>query len=53
LELIQEWLQIHISILERWESRSFFGYPCFAESQAYAQTLAKILSISVPTPLAP
>jgi hypothetical protein len=26
LELIQDWLSIHISILERWESRSNFGF---------------------------
>ena len=26
LELIQEWLQVHISMLERWEARKSFGF---------------------------
>jgi hypothetical protein len=26
LELIQEWLQVHISILERWEARKSFEF---------------------------
>jgi hypothetical protein len=48
LELIQDWLNVHISILERWESRNNFGFSQLSESSSYAQTLAKILSISVP-----
>jgi hypothetical protein len=38
---------VHISILERWESRSYFGFAALSESASYAQTLAKILSITV------
>lgn len=33
--------------MERWESRSYFGYGQISESASYAQTLAKILSIMV------
>jgi hypothetical protein len=48
LEVIQEWLNIHNNIMERWESRNNFGYAHLSESASYAQSLAKILSIMVP-----
>jgi len=39
---------MHSNLLERWESKKYFGFNLLAQSAAYANTLAKILSIFVP-----
>ena len=47
--MISEWLTVHENILERWESRKYFGFRHISQSEVYSLTLAKILSISVPS----
>lgn len=39
LDLVQEWVNVHESILERWESKKFFGYQLFCQSVSYANVL--------------
>ena len=40
----------HTSILERWESKKYFGFSAMMQSTQYSTTLAKILSVAVPMP---
>lgn len=47
LDLLLEWLHIHSNILERWESKKYFGYALIMASETYANTMAKLLSVSV------
>ena len=47
LDLLLEWLHIHTNILERWESKKYFGYALIMASETYANTMAKLLSVSV------
>ncbi len=49
LELVTEWLTVHENFLERWESRKYFGFKQIAQNEIYSLTLAKILSVSVPS----
>lgn len=37
-----------MNILERWESRKYFGFERISQSAAYSETLASILVINVP-----
>ncbi len=37
-----------MNILERWESRKYFGYDRIGKSAAYSETLASTLVISLP-----
>lgn len=37
-----------MNILERWESRKYFGFERIGQSAAYSETLASILVINVP-----
>lgn len=48
LEIISEWLNVHMNILERWESRKYFGFDRISQSTAYSETLASILVINIP-----
>lgn len=48
LEVISEWLNVHMNILERWESRKYFGFNRIAQSAVYSETLASVLVINVP-----
>lgn len=48
LEVIAEWLNVHMNILERWESRKYFGFERIAQNASYSETLASILVINVP-----
>jgi hypothetical protein len=48
LEVIYEWSVMHVNLLERWESKKYFGFQLMTQSQSYANTLAKILSLSFP-----
>lgn len=45
LEVLLEWLQIHVNTVERWESRKYFGFASLVQSISHANTIAKILSI--------
>jgi hypothetical protein len=47
LDILQEWLTTHTSILERWESKKYFGFSAMMLSSHYSTTLAKILSLTV------
>lgn len=48
LDILQEWLTTHTSIMERWESKKYFGFSAMMQSAHYSTTLAKILSLSMP-----
>lgn len=48
LDLIHDWVLIHVNILERWESKKYFGFKLMGQNANFAQTFAKILSITVP-----
>ncbi len=37
-----------MNILERWESRKYFGFDRISQSTAYSETLASILVINIP-----
>ena len=39
---------MHVNVLERWESKKYFGFPLLSASDLYATTFAKILTITVP-----
>jgi len=48
LEMISEWLNVHINILEKWESRKYFGFDKISSNATYSETLASILVIKLP-----
>lgn len=47
LDLLQEWVNIHESILERWESKKFFGFSQFASNANYSAVFGQIIGIVV------
>lgn len=47
LEMISEWLNVHMNILEKWESRKYFGFDKISQNASYSETLASILVISI------
>jgi hypothetical protein len=48
LDVLYEWCVMHVNLLERWESKKHFGFSLMSQSQPYANTIAKLLSISFP-----
>ena len=46
-------MNIHESILERWESRKHFGFPVFLQNAPYSAIFTQILGIVVQTPEQP
>lgn len=48
LDLVMEWNLVHVNILERWESKKYFGYALLSQSREYAQMFARILTITLP-----
>lgn len=48
LEVVNEWMILHVNTMEKWDSKKNFGYQLMTQSGGYANSLAKILSISFP-----
>ena len=47
LDVLQEWVNIHVNILERWESKRYFGYSMMCKSESFANTISRIVTITL------
>ena len=50
LDILLNWVKVHESIFERFESKKFFGFQLFALSHQYANAFKSILGLYMPTP---
>ena len=50
LDILFTWTKIHESILERFESKKYFGFSNFAMSPHYANIFSALLGLVVPHP---
>jgi len=49
LDVIDTWMKIHEEFLTRYQSKKYFGFTLFLQSQDYAKAFQQILSLTVPT----
>lgn len=50
LSVLQEWANVHESILERYESKRFYAFHLFTGSQYYANVLTQMVGIVISQP---
>ena len=50
LTVLQEWVNIHESILERYESKRYYAFHLFTGSQYYANVLTQMIGIVISHP---
>lgn len=47
LDILYTWVKIHESVLERYQSKKYFGFANFIQNEAYVQILTQLLKIQV------
>jgi hypothetical protein len=48
LDILYTWAKIHESILERYQSKKYFGFANFSQNESYSNILGLLLSFKVP-----
>lgn len=50
LDILQQWANIHESILERYESKKFFAFHLFTQDKGYAVVFTQLIGVIVQVP---